>query len=266
MSSLLKVYKPFTPGSRHKVLLNREVDKRKFRLKAKILKFSRSFGRNNKGTITVFTKGGGQKKLYRSIEFARYHLSGIVESIEYDPFRTANIARVFSPKNKAHYYILAPEKLKRGHIVSSSLLDSNLDIKIGNCFQLKELPIGSYVHNVTFLNSKKGFSRAAGCYSVLLSRGEDFCRVKMPSGKHYVLPGTTFVSLGILSNSNHRFVQLGKAGRNRWLGKRPSVRGVAMNPVDHPHGGGEGRTSGGRPSVTPWGKVAHGQPTKKIRK
>lgn len=232
-------------------------------LKNQTLFLKNKAGRNNQGRITVFTKGGGHKKKYRQITYSRTNLSGIVEYIEYDPYRSANIARIFSEKTESFFYILAPQGLKRGHFVSSQLGESELSFKIGNLFFLKDLPLGVFVHNIFFPKKKGGLSRSAGCGAQIISKDQTQCRLRLNSGEHRLFKLDTEATLGILSNSSHRFVNSGKAGRSRWLNKRPIVRGVAMNPVDHPHGGGEGKTSGGRPSVTPWGKITKGQPTKK---
>ena len=205
----------------------------------------------------------GAIKKYRQISFNRPFSEGFVESIEYDPYRSSNIARIFCQKSKEHFYILAPEGLESGHFISSEFDSKDLSIKIGNLFYLKDLPLGVLVHNIPFPNSKGGIARAAGTSAQLMSKDKNFCRLKLRSGEHRLFSLMTKVTLGSLSNSEHKLISLGKAGRSRWLNKRPSVRGVAMNPIDHPHGGGEGKTSGGRPSVTPWGKITKGQPTRK---
>jgi len=187
----------------------------------------------------------------------------LLNLLNYDPYRSSNIARIFCQKSKEHFYILAPEGLESGHFISSEFYSKDLNIKIGNLFYLKDLPLGVLVHNIPFPNSKGGIARAAGTSAQLMSKDKNFCRLKLRSGEHRLFPLMTKVTLGSLSNSEHKLISLGKAGRSRWLNKRPSVRGVAMNPIDHPHGGGEGKTSGGRPSVTPWGKITKGQPTRK---
>lgn len=256
--------KPTTASLRHVVLLNLHFLNKLKPLKSKNFKLKKTGGRNNKGRITAYRKGGGHKKIYRFIEYNTKFLEGIVESIEYDPNRTANIARIYSSKNEKHFYVIAPNKLKKGDYISSTLLNNNTTLKIGYSYALNELPIGSFVYNIKFLESGiTGCARSAGCYGVLISKNKYFSRVRLPSGEHRLYMKNTFVSLGSVSNSYHKLTVLGKAGRSRWLGCRPSVRGVAMNPIDHPHGGGEGKTSGGRPSVTPWGKVARGQSTRK---
>lgn len=259
--SILRSKKPTTPSQRHQLLLDRSsLDK------VKILKNQSCFlknrgGRNNQGRITAFTKGGGHKKKYRNILHKRDSLFGIVESIEYDPYRSANIARIFSLEKNLHFYILAPEGLKKGHFIKSHIeKKDDLRFKIGDFFYLKDLPLGVFVHNISFAR-KGGVARSAGCSAQIISKDDRYCRLRLSSGEHRLFFLHATATLGVLSNPLHKRVVLGKAGRSRWLNRRPSVRGVAMNPIDHPHGGGEGKTSGGRPSVTPWGKVAHGQPT-----
>jgi large subunit ribosomal protein L2 len=236
-------------------------------------------GRNNLGSITVFGKGGGHKKRYRIIFFERQDLSGIVESIEHDPYRSANIARLYSSKFNSHFYILAPQGINRGHFINSQIGGLNPDFKIGNLFYLKDAPLGTLVHNIIsnfripvkdLKHQSKfyagGFIRSAGCVAFLISKKNNICRVRLPSGEYKLFSCFTKVTLGALSNNLHNKVKIGKAGRSRWLNHRPTVRGVAMNPFDHPHGGGEGKTSGGRPSVTPWGCLTKGLPTRSRKK
>lgn len=258
---------PSTPSLRHTVLIQDDnLKKGSNPIKSKTVFFKNFAGRNNKGRITVFTKGGGHKKRYRIIDFNRLGLNGIVEHVEYDPNRTARIARIFSLDNKTHSYILASEGLKRGNTINdfSNRSKNDTPLKIGSIYTLNALPLGTYIHNLQFSNkSSSGIARSAGTFAQIVSKDERFCRVRLMSGEERLFPLTAVATLGTVSNSLHKFKVLGKAGRSRWLGRRPSVRGVAMNPIDHPHGGGEGKTSGGRPSVTPWGKVAKGQPTRK---
>merc|ERR1712188_44568 len=190
------------------------------------------------GKITIYTRGGGHKKKYRQLDFERKKLSGIVEAIEYDPYRTGNIARIYCSEKK-HHYILAPK-----------------------C--LEDLPLGLFVHNFSFSAGHKGkIARAAGTFGQIISKNDKYCRIRLSSGEHRYFLLDTEATLGVVSNNLHKLTSLGKAGRSRWLNRRPIVRGVAMNPVDHPHGGGEGKTSGGRPSVTAWGLPAKGRTTRK---
>lgn len=262
MSSLV-FKKPTTPSKRHQCLLSRMSLEKIKSLKSESVCFKNRAGRNNMGQITVYTKGGGHKKKYRRVLHERGSLFGIVEGIEYDPYRSANLARVFSEKAEKHFYIIAPEGLKKGHFVKSHVGEDtpSLRYKIGDFYHLKDLPLGVFVHNISF-SRKGGLARSAGCSAQLISKDSKYCRLRLSSGEHRLFALTTTATLGKVSNTSHKRVVLGKAGRSRWLNRRPRVRGVAMNPVDHPHGGGEGKTSGGRPSVTPWGKVAHGQPTR----
>merc|ERR1712100_540317 len=215
-------------------------------------------GRNNKGRISVAHKGGGHKRRYRKIDFRRYDLQGTISTIEYDPNRSAYIASV---KNGVDYsYILAPADMEVGDEIFSG---DFADIKTGHALQLKNIPIGTFVHNVEILRGKGAqLIRSAGCRGQLIQKNKKNSLIRLPSGQNYVVPSTSFATIGAVSNSEHGNRVLGKAGRSRWLNRRPTVRGVAMNPVDHPHGGGEGKTSGGRPSVTPWGKPTKGQPTR----
>ena len=251
-NTLRKTYLVVTEGEKKK------------NLKTRTLAFKNNAGRNNQGKITVYTKGGGHKKKYRLIEFQRNAVEGIVESIEYDPFRTANIARVFCRETKEHFYIISPETLKRGHFVSFFDHSDPLNFKVGSSYRLGLLPLGLFVHNISFQKRGDGkIARSAGTHAQLISKANNYCRLRLNSGEHRLFHKDTIVSLGVVSNSLHKLTVLGKAGRNRWKNRRPTVRGVAMNPIDHPHGGGEGRTSGGRPSVTPWGHPTRGRPTKK---
>jgi len=258
MSLLFK--KPVTSSSRHVCLI-----KKTDLFKSKILKTQSIFlknnaGRNNRGRLTSYHKGGGHKKRYRLVLFDRQNLSGVVESIEYDPYRSANIARIFSESLNKHFYILSPQGLKRGHFINSQVKKSEISFKVGNLFYLGSLPLGVFVHNVLFPQKRTGFARSAGCSAQLISKDHKYCRVRLSSGQHRLFMLKTTATLGLISNPLKRQVVIGKAGRSRWLNKRPVVRGVAMNPIDHPHGG---KTSGGRPSVTPWGKLTKGQPTRK---
>jgi len=243
--------KPVTPSQRHQCLLDRGLLEKKVILKSQSCFLKKKAGRNNQGRLTVFTRGGGHKRKYRVITHQRNFLFGIVESIEYDPNRSANIARIFSEVSNKHFYILAPAGLKKGHFIRSQIeKNSDLRLKTGDFYYLKDLPLGVFVHNLSFM-LKGGAARAAGCSAQIISKDRRYCRVRLSSGEHRLFFLHTTATLGTLSNSLHKRVVLGKAGRSRWLNKRPVVRGVAMNPIDHPHGGGEGKTSGGRPSVTP---------------
>ena len=258
----LKTYNPVTPSQR---FLYRCYFKKKILsvLKNKITGKKNSSGRNNQGKITVFCKGGGHKKRYRHISFEQQILSlGIVTNIEYDPNRSSLIMSVFDTQFKKYTYFLAPLNIKIGDLINYS---SKTDIKLGNKLQMKNIPLGCFLHNLSFKTSAK-LSRSAGTFSILIEKDFKNCKVKVSSGKVLTLSLNSYGTVGIVSNLNHSLSTIGKAGRNRWLNKRPKVRGVAMNPVDHPHGGGEGKTSGGRPSVTPWGKPTRNIFTRKKSK
>lgn len=226
---------------------------------------SRKNGRNGDGRITVRHMGGGHKRRYRDIDFKRNKdmVEARVASIEYDPNRTANIALLVYMDGEKRY-ILAPNGLKVGDKVQSG---TGADIKTGNCIMLKEMPVGTLVHNVEMRPGKGGqLVRSAGTYAQLLSKEGAYCHLRLPSGEIRLIKSECRATIGQVSNLDHENVSLGKAGRRRWLGVRPTVRGVAMNPVDHPHGGGEGRTSGGRHPVTPWGISTKGYKTRKKNK
>jgi large subunit ribosomal protein L2 len=186
-----------------------------------------------------------------------------VEAIEYDPFRTAYLARIYNNREKKHSYILAPKNLCVGSLVRSG---SEAEIKLGHALPLSRIPVGSLLHNLSTSEGKRGqYCRAAGTYAQLIQKTKNFARVRLVSGEQRLITLNAYASLGVISNENISLNTIGKAGRSRWYGRRPHVRGVAMNPIDHPHGGGEGKTSGGRPSVTPWGKPTKGPKTSRSR-
>ena len=222
-------------------------------------------GKNNTGKITISHKGGGHKKKYRNIDFLRNNDSiGIVTSLEYDPYRTAFIASVYDFLNMSYFYIIAPKGLKIGDIVKSGL---SAEIRIGHTLTLTKIPVGSFIHNISLKERKKAqLSRSAGTSSQLIEKTAKYCRVILSSGEHKFLSTACHATIGTVSNEFSFFKVIGKAGRNRWLNKRPTVRGVAMNPIDHPHGGGEGKSSGGRSSVTPWGKPTKNGKTSRSKK
>jgi len=222
-------------------------------VKSLILGKKNTAGRNNSGKITVRHKGGGHKKKYRKIDFIRNQESiGIVTSLEYDPFRTAFIASIYDFLNYRYFYMTAPKNLNIGDIVKSGF---NAEIKIGHSLPLMKIPVGGFIHNISLKENKKAqLTRSAGTNSQLIEKTPKYCRVVLSSGTHIFITPTCQATIGTVSNEFSFFKKLNKAGRSRWLNKRPTVRGVAMNPVDHPHGGGEGKSSGGRSSVTPWGK------------
>lgn len=222
-------------------------------------------GRNNNGRVTVRHQGGGNKRLYRIIDFKR-NKDGVparVATIEYDPNRSARIALLVYADGEKRY-IIAPIGLKTGDTVQSG---EGADIKPGNAMVLNSLPVGTVVHNVELRPGKGGqMARSAGSYAQLLAKEGDYCHVRLPSGEIRLVKADCRATVGQVSNQEHENISLGKAGRKRWMGVRPTVRGVAMNPVDHPMGGGEGRTSGGRHPTTPWGKPTKGYKTRKKNK
>jgi large subunit ribosomal protein L2 len=257
----LKAYRPITPSLRQLVLVDRS-DLYKGKPVKKLTEgLTKSGGRNNTGRITARRMGGGHKRSYRLVDFKRrkFDVPGTVERLEYDPNRTAFIALIRYEDGELAY-ILAPQRLKVGDTVISG---ERVDIKPGNAMPLKNIPVGTIVHNVELKPGKGGqMARAAGTYVQLVGRDQGYAQLKLSSGELRVVRGECMATMGAVSNPDQANINLGKAGRNRWLGKRPAVRGVAMNPIDHPHGGGEGRTSGGRHPVTPWGKPTKGKKTR----
>lgn len=207
-------------------------------------------GKNTSGKITVYHKGGGHKKKYRKINFTRNSDSiGIITSLEYDPYRTAFIASVYDFLKSKYFYILAPKNLNIGDIVKSG---PNADVKVGHCLALVKIPVGGFIHNISLEKNKKAqLTRSAGTNAQLIETTPTYCRIALSSGAHKFVSPSCQATIGTISNEFSFLKTIGKAGRNRWLNKRPTVRGVAMNPIDHPHGGGEGKSSGGRSSVTP---------------
>ena len=258
----LKTFKPVTPSLRQLVLVDRRELYKGKPVKALTEGKSSSGGRNNLGRITVRFRGGGHKRSLRLVDFKRRDQPGVaatVERIEYDPNRTAFIALINYPDGKQSY-ILAPQRLQPGDKVVSG---EGVDIKPGNAGPVGGMPVGTIVHNVELKIGKGGaIARSAGNYAQIVGRDQGYVTLRLNSGEQRLVHGQCFASVGAVSNPDHMNISLGKAGRNRWLGKRPHVRGVAMNPVDHPHGGGEGRTSGGRNPVTPWGVPTKGKKTR----
>lgn len=230
------------------------------KLKAKTYWFRKSIGRNHKGKITAWHRGGGHKKLFRNIDLKRISSEGIVVNLQSDPNRSALLAQIFNPDKKSNSYILAPHGLNKGDVIrSNSYQKAN-----GYSQRLQYVITGTFIHNLSLKPSEKGkLLRSAGSYGKLIKKTKHFAKIRLKSGQIKWFDINTYASLGIVSNINARFTKFKKAGERRWLGWRPTVRGVAMNPIDHPHGGGEGKTSGGRPSVTPWGKPTRGFSTKK---
>ena len=257
----LKSYKPNTPGQRGLVLVSRDSLWSGKPEKTLTVGLSKSGGRNNKGRVTARRRGGGHKRLYRIIDFKRNHfeIPAKVERIEYDPNRSAFIALLLYDDGKKSY-ILAPQRLAVGDTVVSS---SKADIKPGNALPLANIPVGTIIHNVELKPGKGGqIARSAGTYVQLVGRDQSYSILRLNSGEQRMTRSECMATIGAVSNPDNKNIKLAKAGRSRWLGRRPSVRGVAMNPIDHPHGGGEGKTSGGRHPVTPWGKPTKGKKTR----
>jgi len=255
-----KKYKPVNSSLRHLILLNKSFLKKVPLIKSKIVGMLNSSGSNNQGKITVRHKGGGAQHKYRFINFKiNLITTGIITSLEYDPNRTAFIASVYDILKKNYSYILSLCNLNIGDIIKSK---HNTMVKLGHTLYFKDIPVGSFICCVSEkANNIAKFSRAAGTYSTLIKKTRNYCQIKLSSGKYKIVSNDAFATIGIVSNENNFLKVLAKAGRSRWLNKRPSVRGVAMNPIDHPHGGGEGKTSGGKSSVTPWGKPTKNRKT-----
>ncbi len=257
----LKSYKPTTPGQRGLVLVDKSDLWKGRPEKALSEGLSKKGGRNNTGRITMRRKGGGAKRLYRIIDFKRrkFDVRGIIERIEYDPNRTAFIALV-KYEDGEKCYIIAPQRLKIGDAIIAA---SKADIKPGNAMPFTGMPIGTIVHNIELKAGKGGqIARSAGGYAQFVGRDGNYAQIRLSSGELRLVRQECMATVGAVSNPEHSNQNLGKAGRNRNKGIRPSVRGVVMNPIDHPHGGGEGRTSGGRHPVTPWGKPTKGAKTR----
>ena len=257
----LKTFKPTTPSQRGLVLVDRSSLWKGKPVKELTEGLKKAGGRNNTGRITAWRKSGGHKQRYRVIDFKRrkFDVPATVERLEYDPNRTAFIALVKYADGE-QVYILAPQRLKVGDQVVAG---EKADIKPGNALQLKNIPVGTIVHNVELKPGKGGqMARSAGTYVQLVGRDSGFALIRLASGETRKVAAECMATIGAVSNPDQQNISIGKAGRNRWLGVKPSVRGVAMNPIDHPHGGGEGRTSGGRHPVTPWGKGTKGTKTR----
>ena len=247
----LKKYKPTSPGQRGLVLVDKSHLSKERPIKALTEGLSSSGGRNNKGRMTARRRGGGHKRLYRKIDLKRNKLdiSATVERLEYDPNRSAFIALLKYDDGELSY-IVAPQRLSVGDKVISS---EKADIKPGNTMPMKKMPIGTIIHKIEMKPGKGAqLIRSAGTFAQLVGRDQGMAILKLTSGEQRLIPDICKATIGAVSNPDNSNTKLAKAGRNRWKGKRPSVRGVVMNPVDHPHGGGEGKTSGGRHPVTPW--------------
>ena len=261
----LKHYNPTTPSQRQLITVDRS-DLWKGKPVKKLTKgLTKSGGRNNKGRITMWHRGGGHKRTYRIIDFKRrkFDVEGTVQRIEYDPNRTAFIALIAYDDGE-QAYIIAPQRLGIGDKI---LAAQRADIKPGNAMPISSIPVGTIIHNVELKPGKGGqLARSAGAYVQLVGREAGYALLRLTSGEVRRVRAECMASIGAVSNPDQKNINLGKAGRKRWLGRRPVVRGVVMNPIDHPHGGGEGRTSGGRHPVTPWGVPTKGKRTRNNKK
>ena len=261
---VFKTIKPITPSQRHLIRLNKKHLNKKPILKNKILGKKNSAGRNNSGKITIYHKGSGVKQKYRKINFYRTNESiGIVCSIEHDPNRNSFISAIFDFNTSEFFYIITPKNIKIGDIVKSGL---EIEPSLGSSLPISEIPTGIPIHNISPKRFEKAqISRAAGTFSVIKIKSENNAIIQLSSGEKRLISIKCFATIGEVSNEMYFLTQLGKAGHSRWLNKRPTVRGVAMNPIDHPHGGGEGKKSG--KSRTPWGKPnQRGKTSKSLNK
>jgi large subunit ribosomal protein L2 len=258
----IKTFKPDTPGQRYKSV-NRITNTEGIPAERSLLSsLKKSGGRNNKGRITARRRGGGHKRKYRLLDYKRNkdNIPATVAAIQYDPNRTANIALLHYADGEKRY-ILAPQGLKKGDKVISG---DSVEIQVGNCMPLANIPLGTTLHCVEMKSGKGGqLARSAGSYVQLVAKEGDYGQLRLPSSEVRMVRLECRATIGQVGNVEHENISLGKAGRSRWQGRRPKVRGVAMNPVDHPMGGGEGKSSGGRHPCTPWGKPTKGYKTRK---
>ncbi len=261
----IKHFKPTSPGVRFKTVLTTEDLTKKKPEKSLVKPLKKTGGRNNMGRITAWCRGGGHKRKLRVIDFKRdkFDIPAKVASIEYDPNRSARIALLHYADGEKRY-IIAPLGLSVGDTVISS---DKADIKPGNCLPLENIPVGTLIHNVELKIGKGGqLARSAGSVCQILAKEGKYAHIKLPSGEVRLVHLKCRATIGQVGNIEHENITIGKAGRNRWLGRRPSVRGTAMNPVDHPHGGGEGKSKGGRHPVTPWGVPTKGYKTRRSKR
>ena len=261
----LKSFNPRTPGQRQLVLIDRSGLWKGGPVKELTEGLSKKGGRNNTGRITMRRRGGGHKRRYRVVDFKRskFDVPAIVERLEYDPNRSAFIA-LLRYEDGEQSYIIAPQRVAEGDTV---IAGERADIKPGNAMPMKNIPVGTIIHNIELKPGKGGqMARAAGAYVQLVGKDQGYALLRLTSGEQRMVRADCMATIGAVSNSDNKNTNMSKAGRSRWLGKRPKVRGVAMNPVDHPHGGGEGRTSGGRHPVSPWGKPTKGARTRRKKK
>ncbi len=261
----LKKYKPITPGLRFRVDVTFDDITKTEPEKSLLMPLKKTGGRNNMGRVTAWQRGGGHKRRYRIIDFRRekHGIPATVKAIEYDPNRSARIALLYYADGEKRY-IVAPNGLSVGDTVMSG---EDAEIKVGNALPLFKIPLGLQVHNIEMVPGAGGrVARSAGSYAQLVAKEGDYALLKMPSGEIRKFRLECYATIGQVGNIEHNNVSLGKAGRSRWLGRRPHVRGVAMNPIDHPMGGGEGKSSGGRHPCSPWGQLAKGLRTRKKHK
>jgi len=257
----IKTYKPTSPGIRFRTTHTFEEITKDKPEKSLTVNIKRANGRNNQGVVTAWQRGGGHKRLYRIIDFKRDKIGipGVVEAIEYDPNRTARIALI-KFKDGERRYIIAPNGLNVGDEIMNG---PDAEIKPGNSLPLKNIPVGTMVYNIEFKLGKGGqIARSAGAFAQIMGKEGDYALLKMPSGELRKININCTATVGQVGNLEHENITIGKAGRSRWMGKRPHVRGVAMNPIDHPLGGGEGKSSGGRHPCSPWGQLCKGLKTR----
>ncbi|MFA7360548.1 MAG: 50S ribosomal protein L2 [Candidatus Kapaibacterium sp.] len=257
----LRKLKPVTPATRYYSISSFEEITKSTPEKSLLAPIKKSGGRNNHGRVTSRFRGGGHKRRYRIIDFKRTNSEEAkVIAVEYDPNRTARIALIqYSDGTKA--YVVAPDGIKVGEVIQSS---NEAEMKVGNTMQIFAIPVGTFIHNIEMKPGKGAqIARSAGTSGQIVAKDDKYCQVKMPSGEVRMIKNECKATIGVVSNIDHENISIGKAGRSRWMGRRPHVRGVAMNPVDHPMGGGEGKTSGGGHPVSPWGLPAKGYKTRK---
>ena len=262
----IRVFKPTTNGTRQRSVLKSDEITKSAPLKSLVVTKKKTDGRNNEGKITVRHRGGGVKRKYRLVDFKRNKdgITAIVSSIEYDPNRSANIALI-TYKDGKKAYIIAPKDLRVGDIIESG---ENVDIKVGNAMPIVNIPVGTFIHNIELKPGKGGqLAKSAGASAQILGREDKYVLIRLASGETRKILGTCRATIGVVGNEDYSLVKVGKAGRTRYKGIRPTVRGSVMNPNDHPHGGGEGRAPVGRSGpMTPWGKPALGKKTRKNKK
>lgn len=257
----LRKLKPVTPATRYYSISSFDEITKSTPEKSLLAPIKKSGGRNNHGRITSRFRGGGHKRRYRIIDFKRTNSEEAkVIAVEYDPNRTARIALIQYADGKKSY-VVAPDGIKVGEVIQSS---NEAEIKVGNTMQISAIPVGTFIHNIELKPGKGAqIARSAGTSGQIVAKDQKYCQVKMPSGEVRMIKSECKATIGVVSNIDHENISIGKAGRTRWMGRRPHVRGVAMNPIDHPMGGGEGKTSGGGHPVSPWGLPAKGYKTRK---